>query len=277
VLRPAKLNSGHPTPSRRALRLGFRLVRGLQQAHAKTIVHERETGGPFTSFDDFARRTRLSSAVLTRLSKADAFGSLGLDRRQAQWRSLPDQRELPLFEGQGSRDKSRGPEALNGSRRGSTARGPRTTNDEPPVALPPMPPLAQVAADYRSAGLSLREHPFAFFREQLRRRGVVRAADLARWPHDRKVRVAGLVLLRQRPGTASGITFVTLEDETGFANLIVRPDVWERFHHAARTARALLVRGLLQRLHGVIHVLADKLEDLSPLIADVPSESRDFR
>jgi error-prone DNA polymerase len=105
----------------------------------------------------------------------------------------------------------------------------------------------------------------------------VRAADLATWPNERKVRVAGLVLLRQRPGTASGITFVTIEDETGFANLIVRPDVWERFHHAARTAKALVVRGLLQRLHGVIHVLADHLEDLSPLLAHVRSDSRDFR
>jgi error-prone DNA polymerase len=324
---PAKLNSGHPTPS--PLRLGFRLIRGLRQAHAETIVREREARGPFRSFDDFARRTRLSSAVLTRLSKADAFGSLGLDRRQAQWQSLPEQRVLPLLEGMnreshqyadstsvtedgrwrmkdgdeptevadhGSRitlSQSDGSLADPKHKAQSTKHplpppssilhphsptpAPLPNDDEPPVHLPPMPPLDQVAADYRAAGLSLREHPLSFFRVQLKRRGVVRAADLARWPNERKVRVAGLVLLRQRPGTASGITFVTLEDETGFANLIVRPDVWERFHHAARTAKALLVRGLLQRQHGVMHVLADHLEDLSPLLARVRSESRDFR
>ena len=96
-------------------------------------------------------------------------------------------------------------------------------------------------------------------------------------PDGRRVKVAGLVLLRQRPGTASGITFVTLEDETGFANLIVRPDVWERFHHVARTAQAMLVRGLLQRQGTIIHVLADKLEDLSSLLSDMNVPSRDFR
>ena len=273
---PRTTDNGQRTS--RALRLGFRLIRGLRQTDAERIVRERETGGRFASLDDFARRTRLSSAVLTRLSKADAFGSLGLDRRQAQWQSLPEQRVLPLFD---EVSVACGPLSVvpyaDPSSPRTTNNGQRTTSDEPAVSLPPIPPLDQVAADYRAAGLSLREHPLSFFRAQLERRRVVRAADLATWPNERKVRVAGLVLLRQRPGTASGITFVTIEDETGFANLIVRPDVWERFHHAARTAKALLVRGLLQRLHGVIHVLADHLEDLSPLLAHVRSDSRDFR
>jgi error-prone DNA polymerase len=131
-------------------------------------------------------------------------------------------------------------------------------------------------ADYRATGLSLRDHPMKFLRRGLDKMGVAKASDLAVFPVDRLVKVAGLTLMRQRPGTASGITFVTLEDETGFANLIVRPEVWERYHHAARTATAMLAHGRLQRQDNVIHVLVNRLDDLSRRIEDLGVSSRDF-
>jgi error-prone DNA polymerase len=234
---------------------------------------QARSAGPFGSIDEFARRTGLSSAVLQKLSKADAFASLAINRREALWQSLPAQKTLPLFD----------PPPLPLSPQRENNRGTdlksvlQCSSDEPSVALPPMSPLAEVTADYRAAGLSLRDHPLKFVRPQLEKLRAVPASQLAVLPDGRRVKVAGLVLLRQRPGTAGGITFVTLEDETGFANLIVRPDVWERYHHVARTAQAMLVRGLLQRQDTIIHVLADKLEDLSTHLSDMRVPSRDFR
>ena len=212
-----------------ALRLGFRMISGLSEAQAEMIV-ARRADRPFVSFGDFARRTRLSNAVLSRLSKADAFGSLALDRRNALWNSLPVQKVMPLF------DDCPHPGPL-----------PAGEGEEPAVVLPAASPLSEVVADYRATGLSLRDHPMKFLRPTLEKLRVAKASDLAILPVDRRVKVAGLTLMRQRPGTASGITFVTLEDETGFANLIVRPEVWERYHQAARTATALLAHGRLQR------------------------------
>jgi error-prone DNA polymerase len=148
--------------------------------------------------------------------------------------------------------------------------------EERAVALPVASPLSEVVADYRATGLSLRNHPMKFLRPALDRMRVAKASDLAVLPVDRLVKVAGLTLMRQRPGTASGITFVTLEDETGFANLIVRPEIWERYHHAARTATAMLAHGRLQRQDNVIHVLVTRLDDLSRRIDDLGVSSRDF-
>jgi error-prone DNA polymerase len=242
-----------------ALRLGFRMVKGLSQSQVDVIL-ARRADGPFVSFDDFARRTRLTSAVLSRLSQADAFGSLTVGRRQALWKSLPSQKVMPLFENPKSKVQS-----------------PKSGEaDEPVVALPSASPLSEVVADYRAIGLSLRDHPMKFLRPGLDKMRVAKASDLAVLPVDRLVKVAGLTLMRQRPGTASGITFVTLEDETGFANLIVRPEVWERYHHAARTATAMLAYGRLQRQDNVIHVLVNRLDDLSHRIEDLGVSSRDF-
>jgi error-prone DNA polymerase len=139
-----------------------------------------------------------------------------------------------------------------------------------------MPPQDEVFADYRTTSLSLREHPIAFHREWLTSQQILPAGELVNTANGRMVRVAGLVLVRQRPGTAKGITFVTIEDETGAANLIVRPDVWQKFYRAARTASALVAHGRLQHQHDVIHVLVTKLEDLSELIRGMRSQSRDF-
>ena len=232
-------------------RLGFRLVSGLKRDVAEAIVSERQARGAFESFDDFCRRTRFSKATLNRLSLADAFASIGLSRRRAMWQSLPIQRSLPLFDD--------------------------LPSEAAPSELPQMTPIEEVVADYQSSGLSLKNHPIRFLRSELEKRSVISNATLAALDADSRVRVSGLVLMRQRPSTASGITFVTLEDETGFANLIVRPNVWERFHRAARTATVLLARGTLQREGDIIHVLADKLEDLSALLSNVDSQSRDFR
>ena len=134
-----------------------------------------------------------------------------------------------------------------------------------------------VVADYRSVGLSLRGHPFEPLRDQVTRMGAVATSQLSRLPHGHSLAVAGLVLLRQRPSSARGVTFVTLEDEAGVANLIVKQDVWERYHKAARSARALLAFGRLQNQEGVVHLLVSRLVNLSEMLCEVAVRSRDFR
>lgn len=234
-----------------ALRLGFRMLTGFSDEDAEQIVNQRGAR-PYVSLDEFAERTRLSNSVLTRLSRADAFASLRLGRRSALWQSLPDHTPTPLLEVE-------------------------PAGSEPAVALPTLGAFGEVVADYRTTGLSLKAHPLKFLRPQLDQRRITPAWRLASTKDGRFLRVAGLVLVRQRPSTAKGITFVTLEDETGVINLIVRPDVWERHHHAARAATVLLAHGILQSQDSVIHVLVNRLEDLSQELAQVESMSRDFR
>ena len=227
------------------------MLQGLAEAQATAIVAARGQR-PFTSLEDFARRTGLGRAVASRLAKAGAFGSLGLNRRGALWHALAqDQRELPLFDG------------LEG--------------DEPSdIGLPPLSAAEEVLADYRTTGLSLSAHPLEFLRPGLDNLRVVPAVQLATLPQGGPVRVAGIVLVRQRPGTAKGITFVTLEDETGVANLIIRPDVWQRFRQAALGATVLLAHGRLERHGQVIHVLVSRLENLSDRLKELARQSRDF-
>jgi len=241
------------------LRLGLRLIAGLSQTHAQAIENSRRVA-PFASWEDFVRRTRLSRAVISRLAAADAFGSLRLNRRGALWQALGEERSAPaqpLFA------------AI-------------AEEDEPPAALPALAASEEVVADYRAAGLSLRAHPLAFQRARLAELGIVPADRLGEYPLDRPIRVAGLVLVRQRPSTAKGITFVTLEDETGTVNLIIRQDVWRRFYRVARTAAGYIAHGRLQRQREpgsdvqVIHVLVNKLEDLSDGLRELGSHSRDF-
>jgi error-prone DNA polymerase len=202
------------------LRLGFRLIRGLSESQIGPLLAARQDG-PFCSFADFVRRTGLRAGVLKRLSQADAFGSLDLDRQQTLWRSLPE-------------------------------RGPMTDYDrvdpgEPPARLPPQAPLEEVLADYRASGLTLRQHPISFLREWLDRLSVVQADRLPGLDNDIPLSVAGVVILRQRPSTAKGVTFVTLEDETGPVNLIVHHAVWEQNRRVARTAVAMIAHGRLQK------------------------------
>jgi error-prone DNA polymerase len=250
-----------------SLRLGLRMLYGLARTHAQRIVAARGDG-EFRSMDDFARRTGLSRAVIARLAKAGTFGSLGLDRRRSLWHALEqDQKALPLFD--------------------AAEKEPLTSRPPHPTALCPLPsalytPLPtmslaeEVLADYRTAGLSLKAHPVQFLRGELGRRGVVPADGLEAVADGDPVRVAGLVLVRQRPSTAKGITFVTLEDETGVVNLIIRPAVWRRHRAAALGAILLLAEGRLQRQRETVHVLVSRLEDVSGLLRGLASQSRDF-
>lgn len=237
--------------SQLALRLGFRMLSGFSETHAIQIVEHRGSP-PFESLDEFVQRTGLSNTVLTRLSRADAFASLRLNRRSALWQSLPDHTPTSLFD------------------------VPHVA-DEPAVSLSKLGVFEEVVADYRTTGLSLRAHPIKFLRPQLNARRITPAWKLSSTGDGRFLRVAGLVMLRQRPSTARGITFVTLEDETGVVNLIVRPDVWERHHQAARSATVLLAHGILQRQDSIIHVLVNRIEDLSHELAQIEAKSRDFR
>jgi error-prone DNA polymerase len=227
------------------------MISGLATEVADSIVRIRELRA-YESFDDFRVRTRLGSAVLSRLSQADAFRSLKLERRSALWESLPDQKSHPLFDDQ-------------------------VQQEQTPAGLPDMSPLAQILADYQSTGLSLKGHPLKSFRPKFHELGITAAAALKHRPPDRRVRVAGIVLVRQHPGSARGITFVTLEDETGTANLVIHPDVWNRFRVVARTASAVIARGILQNEAGVIHVVADYLEDLSKAVSGGRYQYRDVQ
>ena len=238
-----------------ALRLGLQMLRGMGESPAGQIVEAR-LRQPFGSLEDFAKRTGLGRAVALRLAKAGAFGSLGLSRRGALWHALAhDPKDCPQ-----DRPLLAGLEA----------------DGQTPATIPPLAPAEEVLADYRTTGLSLRAHPLEFLRAGLDRLGVAPARQLATLPNGGPVRVAGIVLVRQRPSTAKGITFVTLEDETGVANLVIRPDVWQRFRQAALGATVLLAQGRLERYGQVIHVLVGRLENLSQRLAELGSQSRDF-
>ncbi len=227
-----------------AIRLGLRMVSGLPRAAAVAI----EAAQPFRSLD--ALRRLLPEHVVARLARADAFASLELGRRAALWQALRPAAAGALLQG--------------------------LADDEPPLELPALTPHEAVIADYATTGLSLKGHPLSSLRGKLQQLGVATAASLATLPDGQQVKVAGIVLMRQRPATAKGITFVTLEDETASANLIVRPAVWERHYQVARTATACLATGQLQNQQGVIHVLVTRLDDLHTLLGKVRSVSRDF-
>jgi error-prone DNA polymerase len=243
-----------PSPSPLSLRLGFRMLRSLPRAAAERIVVCRGER-PYESIDEFARRTGLGRAVIMRLAHAGVFSSLESDRRRSLWDALAqDPTPLPLFDA--AEVPAESPSQATG--------------------LTPLTPAEEVLADYRTTGLSLLAHPLQFLREELEKLRVVPAAGLRTWPDGKWVRVAGLVLVRQRPSTAKGITFVTLEDETATANLIIRPEVWKRFRAAALGATVLIASGPLQRKEENIHVLVAKLEDFSVHLEGMTTQSRDF-
>ncbi len=224
---------------RSALRLGLRQVRGLRRDVAEALVAARRQH-PFRSLDDLVRRVPMSADVPLRLAAVGALAGLdGLrDRREALWRV----QGLPLPRG----------DLLDGA-----------TLFEPVVRFPAMTPVETLTADYDGLGLSVDLHPIEPLREQLKARGVVPSCDLLRLPNGRRVRVAGLVTVRQGPATAKGLKFLTLEDEHGSANLVVFPDVYERHRGLVRSARLLLAEGPLEREGRVIHVRAQRLVELS--------------
>jgi error-prone DNA polymerase len=234
-----------------ALRLGFRLIKGLVESKARSVAlarGERE----FRSVQDFARRTQLGRPLLARLAAADAFGSIGLSRRVALWEVMSLGDELPLFTE-------------------------FDFEEENAPALAVMPLDEQVVADYHSTGLSLKAHPVGLVRTELDALKVTPASSLINMRDKAFVKVAGMVLVRQRPGTAKGTTFVTLEDETGIVNLVVRLRVWERYREVARGATFLLAQGKIQRTGSVIHVNTLRLQDLSRYLGQIAPASRDFR
>jgi error-prone DNA polymerase len=247
---------------------------GLPRAHAERIV-ERRGERAYRSIDDFARRSGLNRATIMRLAKAGVFGSLGSNRRTSLWDALAqDQTPLPLFDAAESAAETM-PQAAglnNTDNRQLATDNSATTGNY----LPAMTPAEEVLADYRTTGLSLLAHPLQFLRGELEKLRVIPASGLKTWPNGKWVRVAGLVLVRQRPSTAKGITFVTLEDETATANLIIRPDVWKRHRAAALGATVLIAAGPLQRQGENIHVLVAKLEDFSVHLDGMQSQSREF-
>jgi len=246
---------GHGGP---AVRLGFRMVKGLHAAHAKKIVECRQRCGPFRrggfafrSIDHFHEAAGLPIGAVTILAEADAFASLSKSRRPALWDALALPEDRPPL--------------------------PTAKEDDLRVSeLPAMTAGEEILADYGAVGLSLKGHPVGIVRAELARRKIVPAAEVWNRPPGRWVSVAGVVLIRQRPGTASGIVFVTMEDETGVVNLIIRPHVYERYRAAARHAALLQADGYIERQGRVQHVMTARLQDLSDVLRGFVHPSRDF-
>jgi error-prone DNA polymerase len=224
-----------------AMRLGLRQVDGLPEAAAARIVAGRE-GRPYRDVRALQERAGLSPAVIERLASADCFNSLALTRRQALWdaRSLIAAPDLPLFAAAAARDEGAEKELTR---------------------LPVMPLSEEVVADYQTQRLSLKAHPLAFLRASLGDRGFIRASDLRSRKYRSSVQVAGVVLIRQRPGSAKGVCFITLEDETGVVNLVIWPDVMEKQRKVIMGARLMEVKGRVEYDDEVIHVIASQLTD----------------
>ena len=236
--------------TRHAVRLGFRQIKGFREADARLLVAARE--GEFRSVRDLWLRSGLGRPALERLAEADAFRSIGLDRRAALWevRALHPKsaaERLPLF--------AHAPAMRD------------TAPVEPYFALPEMPAGEHVVSDYRTLLLSLKAHPVSFLRAELGGMGIVEASRLASIRSGRWVKVAGLVLVRQRPGTAAGVIFATIEDETGVANIIIWPKIFERYRTEVLGSRFVAISGRLQAQDGVIHVIAARVDNLSRMLA----------
>ncbi|BEL09038.1 error-prone DNA polymerase [Actinoplanes sichuanensis] len=231
------------------VRQGLSRIRTIGAELAAKIEQERRTNGPYRSMTDLARRTGCSAGHLEALATADAFASFGLSRREALWAA-----------GAAASDK---PDRLPGT----------VTGVEAPT-LPGMSDVDVLVADVWATGLSPETHPARFLRAELERAGALPIEKLVEVEGGTRVRVGGIVTHRQRPATAGGVTFVNLEDETGMLNVTCSPGLWLRYRRVARTSTALLVRGRLEKVEGVLNLVADRLDAVSPPVA---STSRDFR
>ena len=241
-----------------AVRLGFRQIKGLSENDALRLIALRGEG--YDSVRDLWLRTGLTRSAIERLADADAFRSLALDRRDALWaaRALDAgtaRERLPLFDR---------PE-IAGAR-----------EQEPDFSLPPMSLGEHVVNDYRFLSLSLKAHPVEFLRSKIAALGVVANERLPEIASGRRVKVSGLVLVRQRPGTASGVIFATLEDETGIANIVVWPKTFEKFRPVVLGGRFIIVTGKIQNESGIIHVVADRMEDRTAMLATLTEEGADL-
>jgi error-prone DNA polymerase len=248
----------HGDPVKPSIRLGLRLVRGIGESTGRAIERARMTA-PFRDLDDLIQRAHLRKNVIEALAEAGALESLVQGRRHALWRARAP-RSGPLF-------------------------GDRPLQ-EADVPLPALRPAEQLVLDYARVGLSLHDHPMRYLRTRLDRQQVLRTAGLAKAEPGRIVAIAGVVLNRQQPVTASGVVFMTLEDETGMANIIVRSHIFDRDRHVALHAKILLVRGRLEKRDGVTHVLVDTMDRLDTpqaggdddrVLYEVRPQSRDFR
>ncbi|MEX2742647.1 error-prone DNA polymerase [Rhizobium mongolense] len=244
--------------TKRAVRLGFRQVKGLSAdlIKAKLIANR---GAGYRSIRDLWLRSGLERSDIERLADADAFGSVGLSRREALWaaRALDVKsaaERLPLFDRVSHVD----------------------LQVEPRVTLPDMLPGEQVVEDYRYLSLSLKAHPISFLREDFQRAGITRNVDLLAVPNGKRVTIAGLVLVRQRPGSAKGVIFMTLEDETGVANAIVWKKAFEKYRSVVMGARLVKIHGKLQSQSGVIHTVVEHIEDMTPALGLLQKEAQRF-
>jgi error-prone DNA polymerase len=224
----------------RALRLGLRQVEGFHREAGDRLVARRSR--PYRSVEELRSRGGLPVHAIEKLAEADAFRSIGLDRRAALWdaRALKPALDLPLFVVADARDEGEEVET---------------------ASLPAMPLSEHVVSDYQTVRLSLKAHPMSFLRSHYAKAGLITAGELKDLRDGRRVKLAGLVLIRQRPGSAKGVCFITLEDETGIANLVVWPDVFEKQRKVVMGARLMVVHGVIQRDEDIIHVVARKLED----------------
>ena len=291
-----------------AVRLGFRVVRGLSEEKVHGIVAAREdiaakreatTHGeaacesssipqslnpsiPIHSIRQLTRRGDISRDTLVRLAAADAFRSLGLSRRQALWEILGEEER---HDGTEARRHEEEEKNAGKKRRVRTSLFAELEPEEPVVALPALTLDETVSQDYEAVGFSLNAHPMELVRAELdtldlggRRKSpvILRNRELRACRHRQRVAVAGLVTCRQRPGTAKGVVFMTLEDETAMANLVIWSDVWQRYKHIARGRLALIAEGRIERQGKVIHVMVERFYDLSEAIGALRHHSRDF-
>jgi error-prone DNA polymerase len=230
-----------------ALRLGFRQVKGLRAEDMEVLISSRQE--PYKSINEL-RDKKVGEAALEKLADADAFRSINLDRRQALWEVSTKDRPNALFEGQ------QAPDAVMEN-----------------IQLPLMSASEQVVQDYASTSLSLKAHPVSFIRDKLDQLHILCSADLKKGKNGADVMVAGLVLVRQRPGTAGGICFMTIEDETGYANIVIFEKLFEKFRKEILQSKLIMVEGKLQIEGEVIHVIAKRLYNLSTLLSKLtPSE-----
>jgi len=236
-----------PRTTRRALRLGLRQIKGFREEEAKDFMKRRAEG--LSTMEDYVLRSGLSRRGLELLAEADAFPSLGLSRREALWavKGMADEvgaeRSAPILA--------------------------RQSVKEAQVLLPFMSAPKEVAEDYRTTSLSLKAHPVSFFREDLARMRVVPCASLKGMRDRRRLSVGGLVLVRQRPGTAKGVVFLTLEDETGIANIVCWKDAFDANRRLVMGAAFLVVHGTVQKASDVIHVVAERFTDLSAKLGEM--------
>ena len=250
VARPSTARGSTPRPTAPALRIGLRYVRGLGSKAEAKLKAAWEAGGPFASVEDVVRRSGLGLPALKTLSEAGAFDTLweGRGRRSALWEVLAQLARKPLTPVESKRRPK----------------------------LKEMKPVELVAADYMTTGLCTHGHPMEHLRAELRAGGVLSAEELKAVRTGRKVKVAGVVICRQRPGTAKGVCFITLEDETGFSNFVVYADMFQRYRKTIVRSPVLLIEGIAQNEQNVINVQARRIQALEPQAGAEAIESHDF-